>query len=155
MNAVKYRNLKSLGMKKSGIYLLLMLSFLVLSCTTPAEKSIKELEDIVMRVKTDDRFYTVEDYEVLVAELDALSNKYADIEYTLEQQQQIERLNTELSVVVSERFMTQMGGVFGGFMKGFVNAFTGTLIDGMNEIVNGMGEVVDGLQELVDDMNNM
>ena len=155
MNVAKCRNRESMNMKKLGIYLLLMLSFLILSCTTPAEKSIKELEDIVLRVKADDRCFTVEYYESLVAELEALSNKYSDVKYTIEQQRQIETLNAELSAVLTDRLMTQLGGAFGGLMKGFVKTFSGALINGMNEIVDGMNEMVDDLQELVDDVNNI
>ena len=142
--------------------MLLMFSFLVVACTTPAEKSIKELEEIVVRVKADNRFYTEKDYEAIFAELEALTEKYADVRYTVEQQQRIEELNAELSSLLTEKFMEQVGGVFGGFMKGFANAFSGALIDGMagvvdgmNEVVDGMNEIVEGLQDMVDDMNEV
>ena len=142
-------------MKKIAFCLLMIAALFMVSCTTPAERSIMELEEIVMRVKTDERCYTVEDYEAIVAELEALNEKYADARYTVGQYQRMEELNAELAAALSDKFVEQLGGAFGGFMNGFVKAFSGALVDGMSEVVCGMNEIVEGLQEVVDEMNEM
>ena len=133
-------------MKKIVFCLVMLVSIFVVSCSTPAEKSIKELEEIVVAAETCE-IDTEKDFEEVLQSIELLNEKYKDVEYTPEQQREIETLNMRLSAALTEQFTGYMGRAFSGMMKG--------LVSGMKGFVNGMQEVVDDVQELVDDLNDM
>ena len=124
----------------------MLVSIFVVSCSTPAEKSIKELEEIVVAAEACE-IDTEKDFEEVLQSVELLNEKYKDVEYTPEQQREIETLNMRLSAALTEQFTGYMGRAFSGMMKG--------LVSGMKGFVNGMQEVVDDVQELVDDLNDM
>ena len=133
-------------MKKIVFCLVILVSIFVVSCSTPAEKSIKELEEIVVAAEACE-IDTEKDFEEVLQSIELLNEKYKDVEYTPEQQREIETLNMRLSAALTEQFTGYMGRAFSGMMKG--------LVSGMKGFVNGMQEVVDDVQELVDDLNDM
>ena len=133
-------------MKKIVFCLVILVSIFVVSCSTPAEKSIKELEEIVVAAEACE-IDTEKDFEEVLQSVELLNEKYKDVEYTPEQQREIETLNMRLSAALTEQFTGYMGRAFSGMMKG--------LVSGMKGFVNGMQEVVDDVQELVDDLNDM
>ena len=133
-------------MKKIVFCLVMLVSIFVVSCSTPAEKSIKELEEIVVAAEACE-IDTEKDFEEVLQSVELLNEKYKDVEYTPEQQREIETLNMRLSAALTEQFTGYMGRAFSGMMKG--------LVSGMKGFVNGMQEVVDEVQELVDDLNDM
>ena len=133
-------------MKKIVFCLVILVSIFVVSCSTPAEKSIKELEEIVVAAEACE-IDTEKDFEEVLQSVELLNEKYKDVEYTPEQQREIETLNMRLSAALTEQFTGYMGRAFTGMMKG--------LVSGMKGFVNGMQEVVDDVQELVDDLNDM
>ena len=133
-------------MKKIVFCLVMLVSIFVVSCSTPAEKSIKELEEIVVAAEACE-IDTEKDFEEVLQSVELLNEKYKDVEYTPEQQREIETLNMRLSAALTEQFTGYMGRAFSGMMKG--------LVSGMKGFVNGMQEVVDDVQELVDDLNDM
>ena len=108
-------------MKKIFICLALLISFFMVSCETPAEESINELEMIVEMVEADCEYYTYEDYEMLVEELEEFKVNYADVEYTPEQQQRLKELNERLATIISENMKGKMNSAIDDFMGGFMN----------------------------------
>ena len=133
-------------MKKIVFSLLVFVALSVVSCSTPAEKSIKELEVIVVKVETG-CVDTEKEFEEVLQSIELLTEKYKDVEYTAGQQSEIEDLNMRLSAALTEQFGRYLGSAFSGMMKGMVS--------GMKGFVTGMQEVVDEVQELVDDLNDM
>ena len=133
-------------MKKIVFSLLVFVALSVVSCSTPAEKSIKELEAIVVKVETG-CVDTEKEFEEVLLSIELLTEKYKDVEYTAGQQSEIEDLNMRLSAALTEQFAEYLGSAFSGLMKGMVS--------GMKGFVTGMQEVVDEVQELVDDLNDM
>ena len=133
-------------MKKSVFCLAMVVSMFAVSCSTPAEKSIKELEAIVVQTEAGG-IYTESEFEEILLNVDLLQEKYKDVEYTPEQQREIEALNMRLTAALTEQFAEYLGSAFSGLMKGMVS--------GMKGFVTGMQEVVDEVQELVDDLNDM
>ena len=133
-------------MKKILVYLVIGLSIFAASCSSPAEKSIKELEAIVVQAEAGE-IDTEREFEEVLQNVELLTEKYKDVEYTHEQQREIETLNMRLSAALTEQFTEYLGSAFTGMMKG--------LVSGMKGFVNGMQEVVDEVQELVDDLNDM
>ena len=124
----------------------MVVSMFAVSCSTPAEKSIKELEAIVVKVETG-CVDTEKEFEEVLQSIELLTEKYKDVEYTAGQQSEIEDLNMRLSAALTEQFAEYLGSAFSGMMKGMVS--------GMKGFVTGMQEVVDEVQELVDDLNDM
>ena len=108
-------------MKKIFISLALLISFFMVSCETPAEKSINELEAIVEMVEADCEYYTYEDYEALAEELEEFKENYADVEYTPEEQQRLEELNQKLATIISETMKGTVNSAIDDFMGGFMN----------------------------------
>ena len=133
-------------MKKVVVCLLMLLSIFVVSCSTPAEKSIKEFEKIVVEAESGS-VDTEKEFELLVQKLDTWEEKYKNVEYTPEQQREVDALNTRLSAAMTEQFVGQLGRAFSGFMKGMVS--------GMAGFVDDMQELVDEIEEIVDDIDEM
>ena len=133
-------------MKKILVCLVIGLSIFAVSCSSPAEKSIKELEAIVVQAEAGE-IDTEREFEEVLQNVELLTEKYKDVEYTHEQQREIETLNMRLSAALTEQFAEYLGSAFSGLMKGMVS--------GMKGFVTGMQEVVDEVQELVDDLNDM
>ena len=133
-------------MKKISVCLVIGFSIFAVSCSSPAEKSIKELEAIVVQAEAGE-IDTEREFEEVLQNVELLTEKYKDVEYTHEQQREIEALNMRLSAALTEQFTEYLGSAFTGMMKG--------LVSGMKGFVNGMQEVVDEVQELVDDLNDM
>ena len=133
-------------MKKILVCLVIGFSIFAVSCSTSAEKSIKELEAIVIQAEAGG-IDTEREFDEILQNVELLHEKYKDVEYTPEQQREIEVLNMRLSAALTEQFTEYLGCAFTGMMKG--------LVSGMKGFVNGMQEVVDEVQELVDDLNDM
>lgn len=133
-------------MKKIVFCLAMVVSMFAVSCSTPAEKSIKELEKIVLEVESG-KVDTEREFEEVLQSVELLTEKYKDVEYTPEQLNEIGELNMRLSAALTEQFAEYLGSAFSGLMKGMVS--------GMKGFVTGMQEVVDEVQELVDDLNDM
>ena len=140
-------------MKKIVFCLSMLVSIFVVSCSTPAEKSIKELEAIVVAAEAG-RIDTEREFEEVLQSVELLNEKYKDVEYTPEQQRQIEVLNMRLSAALTEQFTSMLGSAFSGLMKGFVGGMKG-LVNGMHDFVDEMHGLVDDIQELADDIENM
>jgi tetrahydromethanopterin S-methyltransferase subunit B len=137
-------------MKKILVCLAMSVSMFVVSCSTPAEKSIKELEKIVLEVESGS-VDTEKEFEAVLQSVESLNEKYKDVEYTPEQQREVDVLNTRLSAAMTEQFVGQLGRAFSGFMTGMV----GGMVSGMNDLVDGMQELVDEIEEVVDDIDDM
>ena len=133
-------------MKKILVCLAMLVSMFVVSCSTPAEKSIKELEKIVLEVESGS-VDTEKEFEEVLQSVELLTEKYKDVEYTPEQLNEIGELNMRLSAAMTEQLTRHLGRALSGFMNGMVS--------GMGGFVDGMQEVVDDVQELVDDLNDM
>ena len=133
-------------MKKILVCLVIGFSIFAVSCSSPAEKSIKELEAIVVQAEAGE-IDTEREFEEVLQNVELLTEKYKDVEYTHEQQREIEALNMRLTAALTEQFAEYLGSAFSGMMKGMVS--------GMKGFVTGMQEVVDEVQELVDDLNDM
>ena len=133
-------------MKKIVICLAMSVSMFVVSCSTPAEKSIKELEKIVLEVESGS-VDTEKEFEEVLQSVESLNEKYKNVEYTPEQQREVDALNTRLSAAMTEQFVGQLGRAFSGFMKGMVS--------GMAGFVDDMQELVDEIEEIVDDIDEM
>ena len=133
-------------MKKILVCLVIGFSIFAVSCSSPAEKSIKELEAIVVQAEAGE-IDTEREFEEVLQNVELLTEKYKDVEYTHEQQREIEALNMRLTAALTEQFTEYLGSAFSGLMKGMVG--------GMKGFVTGMQEVVDEVQELVDDLNDM
>ncbi|MBR5476921.1 MAG: hypothetical protein IKV19_00555 [Bacteroidaceae bacterium] len=136
-------------MKKIVFCLAMMVAMFVVSCSTPAEKSIKEYEAIVVTVESGS-IDTELEYEAFVRDVDLWNEKYADIEYTPEQQNEIDGLNMRLTSALTEQFVGLMGGAFSGLMQGLVGGMNG-LVDGMKYFVDGMQDFVDGVEGVFED----
>ena len=100
-------------MKKIVFCLSMLVSIFVVSCSTPAEKSIKELEAIVVAAEAG-RIDTEREFEEVLQSVELLNEKYKDVEYTPEQQRQIEVLNMRLSAALTEQFTSMLGSAFSG-----------------------------------------
>ena len=133
-------------MKKIVFFLLMFVALFVMSCSTSAEKSIKELEKIVLEVESGS-VDTEKEFEEVLQSVESLNEKYKNVEYTPEQQREVEALNTRLSAAMTEQFVGQLGRAFSGFMKGMVS--------GMAGFVDDMQELVDEIEEIVDDIDEM
>ena len=133
-------------MKKIVFCLAMLVSMFAVSCSTPAEKSIKELQEIVVEAESGSVDTETEFAEVL-QRVEQLNEKYKDVEYTAEQQREIEALNMRLSTALTEQFTGLLGQAFSGLMNG--------MLGGMKALVNGMHDFVDGMQELVDDVQEV
>ena len=90
------------------------------------------------------------EYEAFVRDVDLWNEKYADIEYTPEQQNEIDGLNMRLTSALTEQFVGLMGGAFSGLMQGLVGGMNG-LVDGMKYFVDGMQDFVDGVEGVFED----
>ena len=123
-------------MKKIVFCLAMLVSMFAVSCSTPAEKSIKEYEAIVVAVESGS-IDTEPEYEAFVRDVDLWNEKYAGVEYTPEQQNEIDGLNMRLTSALTEQFVGLMGGAFSGLMQGLVGGMNG-LVDGMKYFVDGM-----------------
>ena len=140
-------------MKKIVFCLAMMVSMFVVSCSTPAEKSIKELEAIVVAAEAGE-IDTEREFEEVLLSVELLNEKYKDVEYTAEQQREIEALNMRLSAALTEQFTGYLGRAFSGMMSGMMSGMKG-FVNGMRGFVDGMQELVDDVQELADDIENM
>ena len=136
-------------MKKIVFCLAMMVAMFVVSCSTPAEKSIKEYEAIVVAVESGS-IDTEPEYEAFVRDVDLWNEKYAGVEYTPEQQNEIDGLNMRLTSALTEQFVGLMGGAFSGLMQGLVGGMNG-LVDGMKYFVDGMQDFVDGVEGIFED----
>ena len=116
------------------------------SCSTLAERSIKELEGIVVEVENG-CVDTEEEFENVLQSIESLNEKYKDVEYTHEQQREVDALNMRLSEALSEQFVAQLGDAFLGLMNGMVNGMTG--------FADCMQELVDDIQVMADEIENM
>ena len=140
-------------MKKILVCLVIGLSMFAVSCSTPAEKSIKELESIVVEVENGS-VDTESEFEEVLQSVELLHEKYKDLEYTPEQQREIEALNMRLSAALTEQFGRYLGRAFSGMMNGMVGGMKG-FVNGMHDFVDGMQELVDEVQELADEIEDM
>ena len=140
-------------MKKIVFSLLMFVALSVVSCSTPAEKSIKELEAIVVKVETG-CVDTEKEFEEVLQSIELLTEKYKDVEYTAGQQSEIEDLNMRLSAALTEQFTGFLGRAFSGMMNGMVGGMKG-FVNGMHDFVDGMQELVDEVQELADEIEDM
>ena len=140
-------------MKKILVCLAMSVSMFVVSCSTLAEKSIKELEGIVLEVESG-RVDTEKEFEEVLQSVELLTEKYKDVEYTPEQLNEIEELNMRLSAAMTEQFTRHLGRALSGFMNGMVSGMDG-FVDGMDGFVDGMHDFVDGMQDLVDEIELM
>ena len=136
-------------MKKIVFCLAMLVSMFAVSCSTPAEKSIKEYEAIVVTVESGS-INTELEYEAFVRDVDLWNEKYAGVEYTPEQQNEIDGLNMRLTSALTEQFVGLMGGAFSGLMQGLVGGMNG-LVDGMKYFVDGMQDFVDGVEGIFED----
>ena len=136
-------------MKKIVFCLAMLVSMFAVSCSTPAEKSIKEYEAIVVAVESGS-INTEPEYEAFVRDVDLWNEKYAGVEYTPEQQNEIDGLNMRLTSALTEQFVGLMGGAFSGLMQGLVGGMNG-LVDGMKYFVDGMQDFVDGVEGIFED----
>lgn len=133
-------------MKKILLCLALSVSMFAVSCSKLAERSIKELEGIVVEVENG-CVDTEEEFENVLQSIESLNDKYKDVEYTPEQQREVDALNMRLSEALSEQFVAQLGDAFLGLMNGMVNGMTG--------FADGMQELVDEIQLMADEIENM
>lgn len=133
-------------MKKILLCLALSVSMFAVSCSTLAERSIKELEGIVVEVENG-CVDTEEEFENVLQSIESLNDKYKDVEYTPEQQREVDALNMRLSEALSEQFVAQLGDAFLGLMNGMVNGMTG--------FADCMQELVDEIQVMADEIENM
>ena len=133
-------------MKKIVFFLLMFVALFVMSCSTSAEKSIKELEKIVLEVESGS-VDTEKEFEAVLQSVESLNEKYKDVEYTPEQLNEIGELNMRLSAAMTEQFTRHLGHALSGFMNGMVS--------GMDGFVDGMHDFVDGMQDLVDEIEEM
>lgn len=133
-------------MKKILLCLALSVSMFAVSCSTLAERSIKELEGIVVEVENG-CVDTEEEFENVLQSIESLNDKYKDVEYTPEQQREVDALNMRLSEALSEQFVAQLGDAFLGLMNGMVNGMTG--------FADCMQELVDDIQVMADEIENM
>ena len=140
-------------MKKVVVCLLMLLSIFVVSCSTPAEKSIKEFEKMVVEAESGS-VDTEKEFELLVQKLDTWEEKYKNVEYTARQQKEIEELGMRLSAAMTEQFTRHLGCALSGFMNGMVSGMGG-FVDGMDGFVDGMHELVDEMQDLADEMQDL
>ena len=140
-------------MKKILVCLAISVSMFVVSCSTPAEKSIKELEKIVLEVESG-RVDTEREFEEVLQSVELLTEKYKDVEYTPEQEDEIYALNLRLSAALTEQFTGFLGRAFSGMMNGMVGGMKG-FVNGMHDFVDGMQELVDEVQELADEIEDM
>ena len=140
-------------MKKILVCLAMSVSMFVVSCSTLAEKSIKELEGIVVEVESG-RVDTEKEFEEVLQSIELLTEKYKDVEYTAGQQSEIEDLNMRLSAALTEQFGRYLGRAFSGLMNGMVSGMSG-FMDGMHDFVDGMQELVDEIEVMTDDWNDM
>ncbi len=140
-------------MKNFLLCLAITVSMFVVSCSTPAEKSIKELEKIVLEVESGS-VDTEKEFEEVLQSVELLNEKYKDVEYTPEQQREVDDLNMRLSAAMTEQFTRHLGCALSGFMNGMVSGMDG-FIDGMGGLVDGMQDLVDEIEVMVDDMDDM
>ncbi len=140
-------------MKKILLCLAMTVSMFVVSCSTPAEMSIKELEKIVLKVEGGS-VDTEKEFEEVLQSVELLNEKYKDVEYTSEQQREVDALNMRLSAAMTEQFTRHLGRALSGFMNGMVGGMNG-FVDGMDGLVDGMHDFVDGMQDLVDEIEVM
>ena len=140
-------------MKKSVFSLLVFVALSVVSCSTPAEKSIKELEAIVVAAESGE-IDTERKFEEVLQRVELLNEKYKDVEYTPEQEDEIYALNLRLSAALTEQFTGFLGRAFSGMMNGMVGGMKG-FVNGMHDFVDGMQELVDEVQELADEIEDM
>ena len=140
-------------MKKIVFSLLVFVALSVVSCSTPAEKSIKELEAIVVKVETG-CVDTEKEFEEVLLSIELLTEKYKDVEYTAGQQSEIEDLNMRLSAALTEQFGRYLGSAFSGMMKGLMGGMKG-FVNGMHDFVDEMQYLIDDIEELADDIENM
>ena len=133
-------------MKKILLCLALSVSMFAVSCSTLAERSIKELEGIVVEVENG-CVDTEEEFENVLQSIESLNDKYKDVEYTPEQQREVDALNMRLSEALSEQFVAQLGDAFLGLMNGMVNGMTG--------FADCMQGLVDDIQVMADEIENM
>ena len=140
-------------MKKIVFCLAMLVSMFAVSCSTPAEKSIKELEEIVVAAESGE-IDTEREFEEVLQRVELLNEKYKDVEYTPEQEDEIYALNLRLSAALTEQFTGFLGRAFSGMMNGMVGGMKG-FVNGMHDFVDGMQELVDEVQELADEIEDM
>lgn len=140
-------------MKNFLLCLAITVSMFVVSCSTPAEKSIKELEKIVLEVESGS-VDTEKEFEEVLQSVELLNEKYKDVEYTPEQQHEVYDLNMRLSAAMTEQFTRHLGCALSGFMNGMVSGMDG-FIDGMGGLVDGMQDLVDEIEVMADELDDM
>lgn len=125
----------------------------VVSCSTLAEKSIKELERIVVEVESGN-VDTEKEFEEVLQSVELLTEKYKDVEYTPEQQREVDDLNMRLSAAMTEQFTRHLGRALSGFMNGMVSGMDG-FVDGMHDFVDGMQDLVEEIEVMADELDDM
>ena len=140
-------------MKKILACLAISVSMFVVSCSTPAEKSIKELEGIVVEVESGS-VDSEKEFEEVLQSVELLTEKYKDVEYTPEQLNEIGELNMRLSAALTEQFTEYLGCALSGFMNGMVSGMDG-FVDGMHDFVDGMQDLVDEIEVMTDKLDDM
>ncbi len=144
-------------MKKILVCLAMSVSMFVVSCSTLAEKSIKELEGIVVEVESGS-VDTEKEFEEVLQSVELLTEKYKDVEYTPEQQREVDDLNMRLSAAMTEQFTRRLGRALSGFMNGMVSGMGGFVdgfVDGMHDFVDGMQDLVDEIEVMADELDDM
>ena len=140
-------------MKKVLVCLVIGLSIFAVSCSSPAEKSIKELEAIVVQAEAGE-IDTEREFEEVLQSVELLTEKYKDVEYTPEQLNEIGELNMRLSAAMTEQFTRHLGCALSGFMNGMVSGMDG-FVDGMHDFVDGMQDLVDEIEVMTDELDDM
>lgn len=140
-------------MKKVLVCLVIGLSIFAVSCSSPAEKSIKELEAIVVQAEAGE-IDTEREFEEVLQSVELLTEKYKDVEYTPEQLNEIGELNMRLSAAMTEQFTRHLGCALSGFMNGMVSGMDG-FVDGMHDFVDGMQDLVDEIEVMTDKLDDM
>ena len=97
---------------------------------------------------------TEREFEEVLQNVELLTEKYKDVEYTHEQQREIETLNMRLSAALTEQFTEYLGSAFSGMMKGLMGGMKG-FVNGMHDFVDEMQYLIDDIEELADDIENM
>ena len=104
----------------------LVLSLIMLSCTTNRKDPITKLEELVKDIRIHHQQYTVADWKQAYTEYEGISAEMENYQYTEEEMEKVGRLEGECVGYFMKSAVRSVGGIENE-IKGFVDGFKESL----------------------------
>jgi len=114
--------------KVISIISVIFLAFTLASCQSKEESVISKFENLSKRVETEGQNLTVDDWELILQEYEALHDEAAECDFTKEQLEELGRVDGRLTAILVREGLKKAGSEISNFMdsgkiymKGFLD----------------------------------